>query len=247
MERSHQLPSEALAKRMLRDECLQLRHEIAVSTEIEPGIEAKLEPVETKLFEPRHFGLRELVIGEVGQRRTAPAIQSLVDPLDGDPWRGRQQRPRFIDQLLEAANVDPFGVDGQDVAGTARLDGRRQAFEGLSKVRDVALQSADRAGRRLAGPHVIGKTIDRHDFVRVCRQNGQHRPLTQTAEHPRAIVAHDLEGPQQSDLHFALLRPPNTPVASSKGTSGLPAVSRVLPNTRPHSDQRPKAIGARGR
>src|SRR3954463_1918171 len=68
-------------------------------------------------------------------------------------------------------------------------------------MRDVPLQRVHSTRRGLARPHIVGETVDGHDFVRVDRQHRENGALSQAAEWARAIIRGHAESTQQSDLH----------------------------------------------
>src|SRR5689334_13935785 len=72
VERHHQLSSKSLAKRMLCDELLQLRHELRVTAERELCVEAPFDRPQTNLVESLDRRLRERLRCEVGERRAPP-------------------------------------------------------------------------------------------------------------------------------------------------------------------------------
>src|SRR5262249_12313287 len=72
VEREHQLAAQALAKRVLGDERLELRNELGVPAECEVGVDAILDRRQTYLLQPRNLALCERLALQLGQRLTAP-------------------------------------------------------------------------------------------------------------------------------------------------------------------------------
>ena len=75
VEGEHQLRAQAFSEWMRSNERLQLTDELGVATGGEVGFGPILERHKSKLLEPRDFGLREGLVGEVGKRRSAPHPQ----------------------------------------------------------------------------------------------------------------------------------------------------------------------------
>ena len=109
VEREHQLAAQALAKRVLRDERLELRHQLVVAAEREVSVDAILERRETQLLQPSDLALRERP--RIAARPAAPRARARA-PRAGRPTarpdrralaparpatrtgRGRPRRPR---------------------------------------------------------------------------------------------------------------------------------------------------------
>ena len=66
---------------MLADEHLDLTDELCEAAEREVGLEPPLERHQAELFEAENLRLRERLVGEVGERRPAPEVESFAQPL----------------------------------------------------------------------------------------------------------------------------------------------------------------------
>ena len=66
---------------MLADEHLELPDEIGVTAELEVRFEAALEGGETELLEAQDLCLSERLVGEIGERRSAPEPESVTEEL----------------------------------------------------------------------------------------------------------------------------------------------------------------------
>ena len=77
VQREHQLAAQPLAQRVLGDQRLELADELRVPAGGEVGVDALLERREPQLLQPRALGLRERLVGEVGERRPAPQRERL--------------------------------------------------------------------------------------------------------------------------------------------------------------------------
>ena len=72
VEGKHELAAKALAVRMARHLGLDLADELGVAAEAQIRLDALLEPGEPLLLQARDLGLREPLVGHVGQRWAAP-------------------------------------------------------------------------------------------------------------------------------------------------------------------------------
>ena len=86
--------------------------------ELELGREALLERAQTKLVEACDRGLREGLVGEIGERRSAPQLECTTEQLR------RRARISALESLrgvvgppLELVEVEPARVDVDHVAG----------------------------------------------------------------------------------------------------------------------------------
>ena len=94
VERSHERRAQPLAQRMLADEHLELGDELGVAAEREVGFDAPLERAQAELFEAADLGLRERLVGEVGERRPAPEAERVAEPLRRELGRAPAAPPR---------------------------------------------------------------------------------------------------------------------------------------------------------
>ncbi len=81
VEREHQLASQALRKRVLGDQALELSDELVGAAEGEVCIDAILERAEVKLFEPIDLTSSPRLVCELGERWAAPERESLAQAL----------------------------------------------------------------------------------------------------------------------------------------------------------------------
>ena len=66
---------------MLGDQCLELSDDLRVAAEREVGVDAILEAGDASLLEAPDLGLRERLVGEVGERRAAPEIERVAQAI----------------------------------------------------------------------------------------------------------------------------------------------------------------------
>ena len=70
-----------LTQRMLGDQLLELRNQVGVVSECEVGVDAGFVRGELRLCQPRDISLRELFVGDVGERVAPPELQRFVEAL----------------------------------------------------------------------------------------------------------------------------------------------------------------------
>ena len=88
VQREHQLTAQALAQRLTRGECLQLRHELCRLPCPQVGLDPILDRRNTQLLQPRHLRLRERLVHEVrqgGPRHSASASRSSLRAVARSP------------------------------------------------------------------------------------------------------------------------------------------------------------------
>src|SRR2546423_15087160 len=122
----------------------------------------------------------------------------------GQRVAGSQRGRSLAHPALESMQVDLAGVDGDDVAGTARLN-RRLAAEQLPQLRHLPLHLGDRRHRRFSAVEVVCEPVDRHYAVCAQEQNGERRSLPDAAEFERPVVAYDLERPEETEVEHQLV------------------------------------------
>src|SRR5581483_4206083 len=156
VEGDHQLAAQPFPERLLRDERLELADEPCMATKREIGVDPLLEGGETLVLEAGDLGLREELVGELGERRAPPQRERLAEQARRPSGSPRCERvPSLGRQALEAVEVEFAGIDAQDVAGRLRHEYavRRPRlpvrFEEPPKLGDVVLERRRcRLGRR---------------------------------------------------------------------------------------------------
>jgi hypothetical protein len=200
VERRHERQPRALAERVLGHEGLELGHRLAVAPEREVGVEAELERRETDLLEPDDRGLREALVGDVGERRTAPQRQRLAEPRRGlGRHAAGEQAPSLVHEPLEAVEVEFVRPDPHDVPRRARR--QHVLRERLAQPRHVDPQRRGGTLRRLVPPQFVDQPLRGDDLVGMQQEHREQRPGPATAKrHGTAVDAH-LERPQDPELH----------------------------------------------
>ena len=104
VEREHLLPAQPLAQRVLGDERLQLPRDVGVAAEREVGLDALLQRQDPQLLEAPDLRLREGLVAEVGEHRSAPQREHLAQQRRRlVRAAGAEQLPRGLVALGEAS------------------------------------------------------------------------------------------------------------------------------------------------
>jgi hypothetical protein len=118
VEREDQLPAQSLAVGVLRDEGLQLGHELGVPARRQVGVDPVLEGGEAKVVQVRGRTPGGLA-GEVGQRTAVPERERLAEERTA---RRQVAALRLPDEPPEAVEVELVRGDPQPVARRDRLE-----------------------------------------------------------------------------------------------------------------------------
>ena len=113
-----------------------------VIAERQPCIHENLERTLEHLVETGSLGRQRQVVGELGEGRTAPPFQGLVDEISGSSRIGREHRAGLVHPPFEPDGVDVVGVDDQHVAtGSGLQRSWRIVAEIAPESRHVALHA----------------------------------------------------------------------------------------------------------
>ena len=198
VERKHELGPWALAERLCADERLELRDELAMTTQGEVGVDALLEDDRPQLLESCDLGLSEGLVQEVRQRRAAPERERVAQrALGRGAVPSRERGPPFLCQPGEAVEVDALGLQLELVAGSARGDDLPQS---LSKLRDIDLDGVGRCLGRIARPERLDQLVDRDDAARLERERRQERAWLRPSESDRRSLPRDLGRAEEAYL-----------------------------------------------
>jgi hypothetical protein len=131
-------------------ERLKLSDNLAMAAERQLGLDQLLERGDLQVIETGDLALREWLIGQLLQRRTAPQRQRPLERQDG-PLRmtAGQLTPPFGRQPLEAVRVEALGIEPQLVAAPARHHQPGGALAGLPP--ECLAQAGDLHLHRLGG------------------------------------------------------------------------------------------------
>ena len=83
VERDHELASQPLVERMLRDERLELADQLEMTSQGKLGLHACRDTGDTEILEPRDRALGKGLVDEVGERRPAPELERVAQRLGG--------------------------------------------------------------------------------------------------------------------------------------------------------------------
>ena len=115
--------AEALAKRVLGHQLLELTHQLPMPAQRKIRRHPVLEHRQAQLLQPRDRRLRERLVREVGQRVSPPEGQRLTQRVRR---RGRlvpdKRSPALVGQLLESLQVELAFPHFDPVAGRLRDD-----------------------------------------------------------------------------------------------------------------------------
>ncbi len=195
VQREHLQPAEALVRRVLADEGIELADRLSMEAELELGLEEHLLRVDALFLEVPDRVLREAPVGEVGERRPAPEPERLAE------FRrslARRHRARLAYELLEAARVDLVRRDAEPVSGGARLE--RVCAEQLPDPRDAVLDVCRRRRLRRPLPQLVDEHVERDDVVRVKKKDGDESALLRAAQGHGRAVDPGLEWAQHAQL-----------------------------------------------
>ena len=186
--RKHQETAEPLAIRVLRGQPGGVGNHVVVRAELDLGLDAILERRQPELVEPRDLPLEEALVREVGERRSAPERQRVAE---GGRALGGRQRPRIVDEPLEAAGVDHARLRAERIPAGARLD--RLLPERVPQTRDGVLHDRFCRRRRPTRPEVVDQRVPRDHRARMQHQIGEHRTLPWTAERDAPFARANLQ------------------------------------------------------
>ncbi len=223
VERRHEVPAQALAQRVLGDECFKLPDELVVPPEREVGVDPELDRRQPDLLEPGDRRLRETLVGEVGERRASPQGQRLAQllrPVCRQP--ASEQAPPLLHEALEAVEIERVRFDPDEVAGRPRRqDVRRQR---LPQPRDVDPQRSRSVVRRALRPELVHQLVSGDDLVGVKEEHGEQRARLGPAEGSLAAFVPRLERSQDPELQ------PCLPDEDANCCSSETCLKRARPN-----------------
>ena len=181
VEGHNELSEQPLARGIVGDERLQLRHERRPLSPVEFGLDP--------LLDRRHAELVELSRVRDERRNVAQRAST--------PERECLRKLSLLDQLAETNRIDR-DTCVERVAGRCELD--RVRAEQLAQPRHIGLHDLGRARRRLVLPqHVLNhREPDRASNMQ--REQRQKRPLLRRPQLRRLAIDQHLERAKQADL-----------------------------------------------
>ena len=219
VEREHQLAAQPLPQRVLADEPLELAHQVGVAAVLEVGFDPLLESRQAQLLEPRDLGLREALVGQVGECRPAPEGERLMELLGALA----RAAPGLMDEPLEAGQVGLLRPDVKHVSG--RPGGEPVVAQLLAQSRDMHLEALGRRGRRLVAPQLVDQAVGGEHLIGVQQEEGQERARLDSAERERPALLNHFERAKEAEVHVGPLqvaRPYHRTPGSAKGAVRAP-------------------------
>ena len=219
VERQRELSADALVELLLRNEPLQVWHELGMGAEGESCFEAVGAGGGAQPLEPVRLVLGPALVRELGVGGAAPERKRRAEEPDRLRVAALPESPAALrGERLEAHGVDLGRVDREAVA--ARLRHEQLAIaERAPEPRDVRLQRPGGRRRRASPPERVQEHVRRHHLPAREREHRQERALLAAPERQRLAVAGGLHRPQDKDadaLLCALHRP------RGHRTSGFP-------------------------
>src|SRR5262245_24086890 len=168
------------------------------------GLNPVLEDSKAKLRKPCSGNCGERHVHEVGQRRSAPEAECLMQQSGcGGRLPCREGGTTAGRQPLEGRTVHVCSVDGQPVATRLGDDGLRLARrQRPSQPGDQGLQSVDGGRGRVISPDPVDQPVDRDQLSASQSKLGDHRaqPEAREVNAPPAAGVH-LDRPEQPNPH----------------------------------------------
>ena len=200
VERQHQLAAQALPQRMCLDQRLELPGDLGVAADREIGLDALAEAADPQILQPRDLGLREALVGDVGERRPAPQLERRAERRRGVPRHAARQLLAPAPQLrleavgVERARCEPHGVAAALGAHELLADRRPQPrHHDLDRVAGVL--------RRLRLPELVEHAVEGHGVAAVHDQQREQRQraAARDAGSPAAVEV-DLDRTEDPEL-----------------------------------------------
>lgn len=147
-----------------------------------------------------------VAVREVGEHRSAPQVQRVVEDAHGLRRIALLQGPRPLPrEPLEPVQVDGVRFGGQPVAVLRRGD--RRMAERPPEPSHECLQGARRVRGRVPVPHLVDEHGGRHRPAGPQRENGEQGAQPRPADGDgRAVVAECLGGTEDAVAHAPILR-----------------------------------------
>jgi hypothetical protein len=239
VEREHVLRADALAKRVLGDQRLELADHVPVMAEREVGLDPPLECDEAELLETRALVFRER-LRELGKRGPAPERERLTQQLSDRPGIALRERLASVGGgALEPGEVELVVAHLEHVARSAGVQpwfGKR-----LAQVRDVDLHHLLSRVRDVLAPESVDDPLAGERAVRVQKQNREERPLLACRDLQRRVAIEHLQRAEQAKVHLERrstlpLSPPGGGCESRRRCSALvvslaPGKAPIPPST----------------
>ena len=137
---------------------LELGDQMGIPSECELSLRAFFDREQSPLLELHRFGLRKRLEEHIGERRTSPERERVLQA--GQPVGGiafGQRLAAGFEQPFEAVAVELVRIDAEPVAGCPSLDPVRA--ECPAQPRDVVIERVPRACRGPLAPEPVDQPI----------------------------------------------------------------------------------------
>ena len=200
VQREHQLSAQALPRRILRHQSLELRDQPGVPSEGQVGLDPILDRAEAQLREPGYLVAGEVLVGEVGERLTAPQLER------GPELLGRPGGIAAVECLASLVRepFEPVGVDliRAYVKRVSPAAGYEDALaQHPAQARDIDLHGLRGGVGRPVTPQLIDNSVHRNDRATVDEQDSEHGALPAASKRLLVPVNHDLKRAQNAKVH----------------------------------------------
>ena len=196
-----QLAPQPLTQRMLTHQVLELAGQLAMATEHQLGVDPVLGRGQPRFLQPGDHARREPGVRELSQRPPAPQAERLAQqPSCPSRVLAPQRRASAGGELAEPGGVQGRGRDLEGIAPGPGQDA--VTSEHLAQAGNVHLQAVA-VTQSLTRPHLVQQLVGWHRTAFRQGQRDQQRLRKMAADvHQLAIVADQLERPENPDLHL---------------------------------------------
>ncbi len=172
-----------------------------MTSERELELEAVLAARQAQLLEAGRLVARERLLGEIGERGSAPEAERPVEQ------RARQTRiavcerePRVGHELLEARGIQLARLDDERVA--RRPPDQPARGQQAAQLREVEPQDARCGRRRRVAPDGVDQRVGRDALPGAQQERRKQRALSPRGELDRRPGFDDLQGTEYAELHL---------------------------------------------
>ncbi|CAN5430701.1 hypothetical protein BH10ACT10_BH10ACT10_12060 [soil metagenome] len=190
-------PPTSFAQGGLGDQALRLRQHLPTPTGADRRVDPQLLEVLPQLVEAGRLDPPHVPRLEVGQRRTTPELERLVEHVRRA--LGLAQGQQLTGAVVKTVELDAVEVVAGHREAVSVPDGLdRIGTEGLSEPHHAALQNLGPGVWRPLPPHRLSQTVAGEHLSRVDRERRQDHSVARTQT---AAVAVDGERPEHRDAH----------------------------------------------